>query len=128
LSKSVEVLFLVLAALGWITAPVTLIWGWTLWTKRPKLRSVTSVFSLLGFILATCSAVLAVSSVAFAHVHLFPFYDPLLMRIFRWGTVLSALGFFMSLEGVWRKNSLRWHSPICALGMLAFWLLAAEGE
>jgi hypothetical protein len=32
------------------------------------------------------------------------------------------------IGGVWRPGPLRWHAPICGLGMSAFWLLAAEGE
>src|SRR5450631_268913 len=42
-------------------SPVMLVWGWVRWGKRPKLRTMPSVLSLLGFIFATASATLAVS-------------------------------------------------------------------
>jgi hypothetical protein len=73
-------------------------------------------------------AVLAASSVAYAQVHHFPFYDPLLLRIFRWGGLLSLAGILFGICGVWRPGPLRWQAPVCGLGTLAFWLLAAEGE
>jgi hypothetical protein len=130
LNKSLEILLLVLAAWAWIVTPVILIWGWVRWMKTPKSKTVSSIFSLSGFLLATLSALLAVSSVVYAHtLHSgFPFYDPLLMKIYRWGALLSTAGFCLGIGGVWQRNSLRWHSPIGALGMLAFWLLAAAGE
>jgi len=34
----------------------------------------------------------------------------------------------LGLSGAWKKGSLRWHTPVFALGTLAFWILAAEGE
>jgi hypothetical protein len=98
--------------------------------EKPKVKN-----SLLDFLfvwLPSCDIVclLAISSVTYAHIlpNGFPFYDPTLMRIYRWGALLSAAGFCLGIGGLWRKNSLRWHSPIGAFGMLAFWLLAAEGE
>jgi len=130
LNKGSEIVLLVLAIFGWIIFPVILTWGWVRWTKTPKLKTVSSILSLSGFLLATSSARLAISSITYAHTlpNGFPFYDPLLIRIYKWGAFLSAAGFCLGIGGVWRKNSLRWHSPISAFGMLAFWLLAAAGE
>jgi hypothetical protein len=130
LNKSLEILFSVLVVCAWIVTPIVLIWGWVRWMKNPKSKAVSSIFSLLGFLLATSSALLAISSVTYAHTlhNGFPFYDPLLMRIYRWGALLSTAGFCLGIGGVWRKNSLRWLSPISAFGTLVFWLLAAEGE
>jgi hypothetical protein len=130
MNKSIEVLFLVLAVSGWVVTPVILIWGWVRWTKTPKSKTASSISSLLGFLFATSSALLAIWSVTYAHSlpNGFPFYDPLLMKIYRWGALLSIVGFCLGIGGVWQRNSLRWHSPIGALGMLAFWVFAAEGE
>ncbi len=130
LNTLTQAAILVLALFSWIIGPAILIWGWTRWTKTPKSKTVSSFFSLAGFILATCSALLAIASVTHAHIlpNGFPFYDPLLLRIYRWGALLSIAGFCLGIGGVGQKNSLRWHSPISALGMLIFWLLAAEGE
>jgi hypothetical protein len=130
LNTLTEAAFLVLTLFSWIITPIILIWGWTRWTKTQKLRTASSFLSLSGFILATSSALLAFSAVTYAHIlpNGFPFYDPSLMRIYKWGALLSIGGFCLGIGGVWRKNSLRWHSPISALGMFSFWLLAAEGE
>lgn len=123
---SVQVVFAILIALSYIVSPIMLIWGWARWAGQPKSGTVASILSLVGFSFATASAALAVSSVAYAH-H-FGFYDPLLLRIFRWGLLLSLTGILSSIGGVWRQSSLRWHALISGIGTLAFWVLAAEGE
>jgi hypothetical protein len=128
LSTSVQVVFAVLIALSYIVSPVMLIWGWARWAWQPKSGAVAAILSLVGFSFATASAALAVSSVAYAQVHHFGFYDPLLLRIFRWGLLLSLIGILSSIGGVWRQSSLRWHALISGIGTLAFWVLAAEGE
>ena len=74
------------------------------------------------------SAILAVSSIAYAQVHRFGFHDPSLMKIMRWGLMLSLAGFQFAVGGAWRKSSLRRHAPVCTFGTFAFWILAAEGE
>jgi hypothetical protein len=127
-SISVQVMFGILVVMGYLMTPVALIWGWTRWTRQPKQRTVPAILSLIGFVFATASAVVAVSSVAYAQVHHFPFYDPLLLRIFRWGVLLSLAGILFGIGGVWRPGPLRWHAPICGLGMFAFWFIAASGE
>lgn len=118
----------ILIALGYLVTPTALIWGWTNWTHQPKPKTLSAILSLIGFIFATTSAILAVSSVAYAQVHHFPYYDPLLLRIFRWGGLLSLAGLVFGIGGMWRPGSLRWHAPVCGLGMLAVWFIAATGE
>jgi hypothetical protein len=126
MSRSIQVVFGILFALGYLVAPIMLIWGWARWMAQPKPRTAASILSLIGFILATASAVLAIVSVIYAHViHGFPFYDPLLLRIFRWGLLLSGAGFVFGISGVWGRSSLRWHAPACAVGTVAFWMPAA---
>lgn len=127
-SISVQIVIGILVGLSYVVSPVILIWGWARWMGQPKRKTLTSNLSLLGFALATSSAVLAVSSVVYAHFHHFGFYDPLLLRILRWGFLLSTGGIVFGAGGVWRQSALRWHAPISALGTLAFWILAAEGE
>ncbi len=128
MSFSVQVMFGILAVIGYLVTPVALIWGWTRWTRQRKQRTVPAILSLIGFLFATASAVVAASSVAYAQVHHFPYYDPLLLRIFRWGVLLSLVGVLFGIGGVWRPDPLRWHAPICGLGMFAFWFVAASGE
>jgi len=128
-SKSVEILLSILIILGFIVAPVDLVWGWISWIQSPKSRTVTSVLSLIGFTFATFSALLAIATLIYAQrIHGFGFYDPLYMRLIRWGSLLSATGLLFGLGGVWRRNPLRWHSLLATLGTLAYWVIVAEGE
>ena len=128
MSTSVEVTVGVLAILGYLVAPVTLVWGWAHWSRLPKVRTISSILSLTGFVLASTSALLAISTIAFAQVHRFPFYDPLLMRIYAAGFLLSLGAVIFGISGVWRANSLRWHAPVSGIATLAFWFLVASME
>jgi hypothetical protein len=124
-----QVFCVVLAGLGWIVAPVMLTWGWVRWAKQPKPWTITSILALIGFLLASTSALVAVSSIMYANlIRSFPFYDPLLMKILGLGALLSLAGIIFAMGGIWRPNSLRWHSPVCAIGMLAFWLGVAVSQ
>lgn len=130
MSKSSALVFIVLGVLGYLVSPVALVLGWNQWVRIRTSKTITSIFSLASFILASFSATLAVWTIAYANVHTFHFHDPQLMRIFASGILLSAAGFCVSLGGVWRKNSLRCtlFSLLSSLGMLAFWILASAGE
>ena len=117
-----------LFVMGYAIAPITLVWSWARWVLRPKVWTVSPILSLIGLILASLSGLLALSTIAYAQVHRFPFYDPLLLRIFRIGALLSIGGLGFGIAGVWRSSSLRWHSAVCSFGMLIFWIVAASGE
>jgi hypothetical protein len=125
---SAQFVFGILVVLGYVIAPVVLIWGWTRWAVDHSQSTICSILSLMSFILASASAVLAVSTVVYAQIHHFPYYDPTLLRIFRWGLLLSLAGILCGIGGVWRRNTLRWYAPISGLGTLAFWIMAASGE
>jgi hypothetical protein len=105
-----------------------LVWGWVRWIRRPRLWSASPILSLTGLILASLSGVLALSTIAYAQFHHFPFYDPLLLRIFRIGALLSLGGLGFGIAGAWRPNSVRWLSAVSSFGMLIFWIVAASGE
>ena len=122
MSVSAEAIFGILIGLGCVLAPIMLTWGWIRWVRRPKQRTVTSVVSLIGFLLATASGLLAVASVAHAIVYGLEYYDPLYLKVYRTAGRLSLAGFAFAIGGVWRPNALRWHSPISAVGTLAFWI------
>jgi|SRR5579863_3549284 len=128
MSASIRLFFGLLVFTGYFVAPVTLVWGWARWTVEREPRTFFSIVSLIGFILATTSALLAVASAGYALTHGFRYYDPLLLRIFRRGFLLSLGGLLFGIGGVWRRSSLRWPAPISALGTLAFWVAAAAGE
>jgi hypothetical protein len=128
-SVFMQVMFGILIAIGYLASPVVLIWGWLRWISLPKLRTAPSILSLAGFILGTASALLAVSSIACSvFFRRFPYYDPLLMRIFALGILLSLGGIVLGIGGVWRPSSLRWHAPVSALCTLTFWVMTASME
>ena len=124
-----SVVAVLLLVFFYVVVPAVTIWGWTRWIRRPKSWDFASLSSLVAFILATASALLAASSIAYAHaIEGFRYYDPRLLRIFWWGFLLSLGAFLFSLGGVWRRNTLRWHALACAIGMVFFWISAAAGE
>lgn len=128
MSTSSQIGIGILFIVGHATAPISLAWGWVRWIRRPKLWSALPALSLVGLILASLSGLLALSTIAYAQVHRFPFYDPLLLRIFRIGALLSISGLGFGIAGVWRSSSVRWHSAVSSFGMLIFWIVAASGE
>src|SRR6476646_5113180 len=106
-----------LFAVAYLLPPIVLVWGWFRWFSEPLKRTAPAVLSLIGFLLATLSALLAVTTIAYAQIHRFPFFDPLLLRIFRWGALLSVGGVLFGIAGIWRPSSVRWHAPASALAM-----------
>jgi hypothetical protein len=130
MNKAVESVMVVLLAVGfYVGLPALMIWGWVRWSKRTQPRTLPSILSLVGFTLSTASGLLAISAMLYARaVGGFPFYDSLLLRIYRWGALLSLSGIVFAVIGVWGPSPLRWHAPACAIGTLLFWFAAAMGE
>jgi hypothetical protein len=127
--NSVQTVLAILVVCMYIALPFVAAWGWIRWTRCSRTHSLSSVLSLISFIFATFSIFLAISSFIYAHmIRGFPFYDPLLMRIYAFGTLLSVLGIMFSLGGIWRPSPLRWHAPVCSIGMLFFWFWSAMSE
>ena len=128
-STLVPVILVILFILGFLAAPVTLAWGWLRWLMSAKSSAAPSILSFIGFLFATVSGLLAVSTIAYIFlVRRFPYYDPTLLRIYRWGFLLSLGGIVFGISGMWRQSSLRWHAPVSGLTTLAFWIVAAAGE
>ena len=127
-----------LASILWFIAvattlliPALLVWGWIRWARRPQelARSRSDTFSLVGFSLATASAALALGTHLYARfVRSFPFYDPVLLKIYACGCLLSVVGIVFAVAGTGRPNPVRWFAPTCAIGTLIFWLLAMSSE
>jgi hypothetical protein len=124
-----EIVLIVFAIAVYVVVPAAIIAGWINWVKRRVPESRFSMFSLVAFGLATCSGLLALISLIYAHaIGGFAYYDPQLLRFYRWGAILSDMGVVLGIIGCWRRNPLRWYAPLCALGMSLFWGVAAMGE
>lgn len=129
MSWSAGLMFFILFAVAYLVAPITIIWGWSRWWRSPNIGSATSILALCGFVLASASALLGLMTIGCAQlIHGFRYYDPVLLRIFRIGAMLSLSSIVSALGGVWRANSLRWHSLVAGLSTLSFWIVAAAGE
>jgi len=85
--------------------------------------------SLAAFILASVSAALEIGSGTCAQfMNGFPFEDPALLRIYRWGLLLAFLGFVTGLFGITKKTPLRWKAPALSTVLLLLWMAQAMGE
>jgi hypothetical protein len=88
-----------------------------------------SILSLIGFALATLSESIAISMVIYARLTGgFDFYDPILMKIYAVGTLLSLVGFIFAIVGIWKPSSLRWLALGCTVGTLLYWFIQAASE
>jgi hypothetical protein len=93
--------------------------------QKPHSRSWASHLSFLAFALATASALLALVAICCGP---WVYYDYKLLRIYRWGFLISLSGILFSIAGIWRASTLRWFAPACSFGTLLFWLGAAASE
>jgi hypothetical protein len=122
-------LLIAFTAIFYLGLPALLAWGWLRWRKRPQPRTTSSTLSLIGFILVTLSALLAISTIVYAQaIGGFRYYDPPLLRIYATGGLLAIGGFLFAVSGIWGPNPLRWHAPICAIAMFLYWLMMASSE
>lgn len=129
MNLGMNVFFAGLVAAAYLLAPVMLIWGWIRWIRRREELGPPFFLAFIGFILSTASGLLAISSIAYAAaIHGFPFYDPRLLTIYRWGLLLSLGGTILGFTGSSLPNALRWQAPLAGLGTLAFWITATLGE
>ena len=124
-----EIVFVIFVIAIYVALPAAMVVGWIRWVRGKAPETWLSRLSLLAFSLATFSGLLAVTSLIYAHlIGGFPYYDPRLLRFYRWGGILADAGLLLGIIGCWRRNPLRWYAPLCALGMSAFWGAAAMGE
>jgi hypothetical protein len=129
MNKAVEIPIVLFKIGFYVGLPALVIWGWIRWYRRTQPRTLLSILSLIGLVLATASAMLGVSSVLYAHaIGGFPYYDPRLLRIYRGGGLLSLSGIVFGIAGAWRPSPVRWLAPVCSVGTLLFWLASAMGE
>src|ERR1700733_9690715 len=109
--------------------PLIVVLGGTRYFDRPKPGVLYSILLLLSLFLATASVVLAVSSTMYAKATGgFPYYDPLLLSIFRWGFVLSSGAIIFAFSTLRRPTISRWLALAYGVAMLLFWFGTAMGE
>jgi len=122
-------MFVLLGLTIYVALPITLTWGWVRWVKRREFRTASPILSFIGFLLASASALLAIATMVYAaRIGGFPYYDSRLLRIYRWGLLLSCAGIIFSIGGAWRPSVLRWYAPAAAIGMFLFWFAMATTE
>ena len=109
--------------------PVLMIWGWLDWALKPNAEGWLKFLSLSGFTFGSASVFLAAGSLAYSSsIGGFAFYDPLLMKIYRTGFLLSLSGLIFGLLGIWRKHLLRWRAIGLSLSTMLMWFVFAMGE
>ncbi|MGA2650126.1 MAG: hypothetical protein ABSF28_06375 [Terracidiphilus sp.] len=119
----------VFASLSFLALPLVMVWGWLRWVKRNEPSTLLSTLFVVGFGLATTSELLAISMVLYARISGgFGFYDPVLMRIYAAGMMLSLVGLALAVVGLWRASPLRWHAIVCTAATLLYWFLQAANE
>ena len=92
------VLPILFALVVYVALPAVLVAGWVRWARR--IGTGRTWPSLAGFSLGTASAALAIGAMVYARaVGGFPFYDPALLRIYRWGLLLSLAGLVFGAVG-----------------------------
>jgi hypothetical protein len=70
-----------------------LVTGWVRWARQSQPRNAFSYIALIGFSLANVSLIIAAAGIIYARkIGGFPYYDPRLMRLFRWGGTFSLGG------------------------------------
>ena len=128
MSVAYGAIFIGLLIFGDLVTPVILVVGWRRWVKHRHLETMPSILSFVSLAVATGSAALGVFTIAYAQVHHFSFYDPTLMKIMKWGVLLSLAAMVFGFAGLFGRSSLRWLAASSAVGTLVFWVMAAEGE
>jgi hypothetical protein len=112
-----------------VSLPAFLIAGWRKWMRHAPQRGIPAACALVGFILGSMSALIAVCSSLYASVRGgFAYYDPALLTIYRIGFLLALGGLISALGGLWKPNALRWYSPAVCIAMIMLWCIWMAGE
>jgi hypothetical protein len=119
------IVLFILVLVNYATAPLLVAFGWIRWVKRKEARTLSSLLSLVGFVFASASFLLALGTFIAALWHGgFQYYDSTLLRLFSWGMRLSLGGVLFGILGVWRPSALRWHALGLSTGMFLFWAVS----
>lgn len=109
--------------------PFIIIYGWVRWISRDLVEAARARISMAGHSLATLAFVLALASVLFSFtIGGFQYWDGSLIKLYKWGILLSLAGLLLGGIGMFRPGPLRWLAPLGSLSSLLFWLGASLGE
>jgi hypothetical protein len=110
--------------LAYIVAPISLIWGWARWARRPKSWSIPSLISFAAFIAASASAALGLLTIIVGISGVFERHYDVFYRVVDLGMLISTIGILAAIGGIWRRNALQWHALASAVATLGFWAVA----
>jgi hypothetical protein len=112
-----------------VLTPALLVWSWIRLVRNRRLSPKWTYLSAISLLFATASACLAIGAFVYGRTTGgFAYYDPRLMKIYRYGMLSSLSGITVGSVGAIRKNSIRWQAPAVSFGVFLFWFLAAAGE
>jgi hypothetical protein len=92
-----------------------IIFSWIRWARVKQSRTLSSILSFTGLVLATASVLLA---------FLPSFYPPSHEIARAVGFLVALAAVFFAVAGAWRPSPLRWRALACGAAMLLFWFLA----
>jgi hypothetical protein len=108
------------------TALLLILWHWMRTSPKIAKPAWRGYFAVGAATLAAISVLLWVASFVWARkIGGFAYYDPVLMRFYRWGAVTGLCGLVAGFGGT---GKLKW--PVCGLAtfMTLLWIIAAAGE
>jgi hypothetical protein len=108
---------------------VVLVTGWMHGGREKTTRGPFILFSRIGFVLGTSSALIAIMTViCVALAGSFPYHDPTLRWIYAIAIIFSLLAVASAIIGARRSSVLRWHALVLSSGMLLLWCMWVSGE
>jgi hypothetical protein len=119
------ILFAAFWFVSMLATPLALIVGWTRFKRHPRQTGFCGWAGFFSLMTATVSALLAIGALMHGG---WKYYDPLLMKIYGAGLLVSTLGLVLGILGLFRRGDLRWIGAVASFGMLMFWFGAAISE
>ncbi len=118
------VFFLAIVALIWWP-----IYGWQKWFVLRRESSTKPLYgTTVAWALASASAILYLGTILVGQIRRWPFYDPVLMAIYKIGLLLALVGLLSGIVLLVLRRKLALHTTAISALMLGLWLLAASME
>jgi hypothetical protein len=121
-----DLLAILFAGIIFLGLPTVTIWGWLRWSQRRDTHEFFAIVALLAFAGATLSGLFALFAVGYVQARHITAFDIRWIWILRIGLLVSAPSFALSLLGILRRSSIRWHALFCATSVLSIWFFFAS--